>query len=90
MLQYESFALAVGWQTLPPATPPKIAFLVLETLAFCRWIYANPRFVRDSAADEQAEALDYTHMGMLAILPNNELVAAWQARISSRIPAQHT
>ena len=50
---------------------------IAEHLSNCRWVYANPRFVHGQAPSNAA--LDYTHMGMLAILPNGELAAAWQA-----------
>ncbi|CAK0763317.1 hypothetical protein CVIRNUC_003045 [Coccomyxa viridis] len=46
-----------------------------------RWIYRNPMAgVTDKAAAVQAQpgALLYSHMGMLATLPNGSLAAAWQ------------
>ena len=45
----------------------------------CRWAYQNP-FRNVSSPDlPEASALQYSHRGMLAVLPNGSLASAWQA-----------
>ena len=43
----------------------------------CSWVYANPRWLPDGGNGMRLP-LDYTHMGMLAILPSGQLAAAFQ------------
>jgi hypothetical protein len=46
-----------------------------DDLAPCSWIYRTPI----SLSGESSPAdLQYTHMGMLAVLPNGSLAAMWQ------------
>ena len=50
-----------------------------EGLGTCRWVYQNP-FRNVSALDPaESSPLQYSHMGMLAMLPNGSMAASWQA-----------
>lgn len=51
--------------------------MVLIYLCMRRWVYQNPE--RHQEAQDARQALQYSHMGMLAVLPNSSLAAAWQA-----------
>lgn len=69
---------------------PRVVLLVrtyLHLQSRCRWVYANPRFVHMETVQSEApkSALDYTHMGMLAVLPDGQLAAAWQVK---QLPAR--
>ena len=46
----------------------------------CRWVYSNPEATGVAQSAGAQPALLYSHMGMLAVLPNGTLAAAWQVR----------
>jgi len=50
-----------------------------------RWVYSNPEAAGTAEAAGAAPLL-YSHMGMLQVLPNGTLAAAWQARRAAARP----
>ena len=57
-----------------------VPFLVVRGVAVPRrWVYQNPHRNLSFPDSPGPLALQYSHMGMLAVLPNGSLASSWQA-----------